>query len=101
MGRPERALDPDDGPLQRLALGLRELREAAGRPSYRELARRAHFSVTALSEAAGGVVLPTLPVTLAYATACGGDRDEWERRWQEVAAELTPATEPDDASPAP
>jgi WD40 repeat protein/energy-coupling factor transporter ATP-binding protein EcfA2 len=44
--------------------------------------------VTALSEAAGGEVLPTLEVTLAYATTCGGDQDQWQVRWQEAARQL-------------
>ncbi|WP_242902252.1 nSTAND1 domain-containing NTPase [Actinomadura terrae] len=88
MGRPERPLDPEAGPVERLAWELRRLRNEAGRPSYRELARRAHFSRSTLAEAATGVRLPTLEATLAYAGACGGDRDEWERRWREVAAEV-------------
>jgi hypothetical protein len=64
------------------------LRVAAGRPSYRQLAKCAHFSVTALSEAAGGAVVPTLNVTLAYVEACGGDREEWAERWQKLIVEL-------------
>ena len=46
MGRPERPIDPDGGPIADFACELRKLREKAGRPSYRELARRASFSVT-------------------------------------------------------
>ncbi|MGH8931953.1 MAG: hypothetical protein ACRDZO_15360 [Egibacteraceae bacterium] len=88
MGRPERLINPEDGPVQRFAVQLRELRQATGRPSYRQLAKRAHYSVTALSEAAGGERLPTLAVTLAYVEACGGDQDEWRARWQAVAEEL-------------
>jgi hypothetical protein len=41
-----------------------------------------------LSRAAGGRELPSLPVMLAYVTACGGDTAEWEARWQEVAGQL-------------
>lgn len=52
------------------------------------MSRQAHYSVTALSEAAGGREFPTLAVVLAYVEACGGDRREWEARWQAVAAEL-------------
>ncbi|WP_052423154.1 helix-turn-helix domain-containing protein [Nonomuraea candida] len=81
MGRPERDLNPEKDPLHRFAAELRKLRVEAGKPSYRELAKRAHFSVTALAEAAGGAVLPSLAVTLAYVEACGGDRREWEERW--------------------
>jgi hypothetical protein len=88
MGRPERPIDPAAGPLQQLAYELRQLRQAAGRPSYRQLSRRARYSVTALSEAAGGEVFPTLAVTLAYAAACGGEPGEWEARWRTAAQQL-------------
>ena len=88
MGRPERPLDPTEGPVQRFAWELRRLREKAGSPSYRELSRKAHFSSTALSEAAGGSQLPTLAVTLGYVEACEGDTSFWEQQWREVAASL-------------
>ncbi|MFI9387131.1 AAA family ATPase [Kutzneria sp. NPDC052558] len=90
MPRGERPLDDGDGPLLRFAADLRRLRELAGSPVYRELSRRAHYSTAVLSEAAGGRKLPSLAVTLAYVTACDGDAGLWERRWREVAAELTP-----------
>ena len=88
MGRPERVLDPENDPLHRFAAELRKLREKAGKPSYRQLSKRVHFSVTALSEAAGGAVVPSLAVTLAYAEACDGDRDEWDNRWHVLMHEL-------------
>jgi WD40 repeat protein len=90
MGRPERSLHPAEGPVQRFAYELRKLRESAGRPSYRELSGRAHYSVTALSEAAGGSVFPSLAVTLAYVRACAGDVGTWEKLWQEAAGQLAP-----------
>ncbi|BCM70648.1 hypothetical protein EASAB2608_05982 [Streptomyces sp. EAS-AB2608] len=102
MPRAERPLDPDTGPLPRFAADLRKLREAAGRPPYRELARRAHYSSTTLSDAAGGRTFPSLSVTLAYVAACRGDCRAWEARWHAVAAELavgTPGDEPADAGP--
>ncbi|WP_181772108.1 nSTAND1 domain-containing NTPase [Amycolatopsis pittospori] len=77
-----------DGPLLRWAADLRRLREKAGSPGYRELARRTHYSTAALSGAAGGRKLPSLAVALAYVQACDGDTAAWERRWREVAAEL-------------
>jgi WD40 repeat protein len=91
MPRPERALDPSDGPVQRLAAELRELRRRAGGPGYRELALRAGYSATTLSEAAGGRRLPMLPVVLAYARACGDEPAGWETRWRAAAAELAAA----------
>lgn len=52
MGRPERPLDPGAGAVQGLAHALRELRRAAGGPSYRTMAKAAGFSATTLSQAA-------------------------------------------------
>lgn len=88
MGRPERPIDPAAGPLQQLAYDLRQLRQAAGKPSYKKLSGRVPYSVTALSEAAGGDIFPTLDVTLAYVAACGGDRAQWEARWRAVEQQL-------------
>ncbi|KMS69506.1 hypothetical protein ACM01_34875 [Streptomyces viridochromogenes] len=86
-GRREGPVDPAAGPVQRFAFELRKLRAQAGGVTYRSLARRAGYSVTTLSQAAAGERLPTLPVALAYARACGGDPAEWEARWQEALAE--------------
>lgn len=88
MGRPERPLDDTGGPIAEFARDLRELRISAGNPSYRELARRALFVPSVLSGAASGFRLPTLPVTLAFVAACGGDSAVWERRWRAVAGSL-------------
>jgi WD40 repeat protein len=88
MPRPERQLDPGGGVVGEFAAQLRQLRESAGRPGYRELARQAHFSATALSEAAGGRRLPSLAVTLAFAAVCGADVEEWEKRWRAARAQL-------------
>ncbi|MFG2963217.1 NB-ARC domain-containing protein [Streptomyces sp. NPDC048288] len=85
VGRPEKPLAQDAGPATAFALELRRLRAAAGSPSYRELARRALFSASVLSDAAAGYRLPTLQVALAFAEACGGDRAAWERRWRAAA----------------
>ncbi|MBM7168693.1 PD40 domain-containing protein [Streptomyces sp. G44] len=87
MGRREKPLDPDAGPVQRFAADLRELRASAGGPTYRVMARRAPYSAVALSQAAAGERLPSLAVALAYVAACGGDTAEWEKRWNAAAAE--------------
>ncbi|WP_372472293.1 nSTAND1 domain-containing NTPase [Jidongwangia harbinensis] len=70
-----------------LATELRDLRRRAGNPGYRELASEAGYSVAALANAAGGRHLPSLPVTLAFVRACGGDPVVWERRWRQASAE--------------
>ncbi|MFF7446002.1 MULTISPECIES: helix-turn-helix domain-containing protein [unclassified Streptomyces] len=87
MGRPEADLDPGAGPVQRFAFELRKLRQEAGGITYRQMAREVEVSVSTLSRAAKGEQLPSLPVVLAYVRACGGDRQEWERRWREAVTE--------------
>ncbi|MEV6447829.1 hypothetical protein [Amycolatopsis sp. NPDC051716] len=97
--RGERPLEGGDGVVVRFARDLRKLREKAGRPTYRELGARAHYSAAALSEAAGGRKLPTLSVTVAYVAACGGDTAEWATRWRTTAAELAATNaEPSDTN---
>ncbi len=88
VGRREKPVDPSAGPVQRLAHDLRLLREKAGKPPYREMAERAGYSTTALSQAAAGDQLPTPVVVRAYVEALDGDPDEWEARWREADAEL-------------
>lgn len=104
MGRHEKALDPTAGPAQRFAHDLRELRRASGTPTYRAMARRAAYSAPTLSAAAAGERLPSLPVALAYATACGGDGEEWEKRWRAAMADVPGPTDhasDDDFAPYP
>ncbi|MFJ9244019.1 hypothetical protein [Streptomyces sp. NPDC101776] len=95
MPRAERPLDLDAGPLTGFAAELRKLRETAGRPPYRTMAKRAHYSSTTLSDAAGGRAFPSLSVTLAYVEACQGDRRAWEARWHTVAAEIAAVAQGD------
>jgi WD40 repeat protein/energy-coupling factor transporter ATP-binding protein EcfA2 len=99
MPRPERPLDPEAGAVQRFAGELRELRRLAGNPGYRELARRAHYSVTTLAQAARGDTLPSLTVTMAYVRACDGDTGVWETRWRAAADELGAAPGKANAEP--
>ncbi|WP_416968095.1 WD40 repeat domain-containing protein [Streptomyces sp. 4F14] len=101
MGRPERPLDPAAGPVQRFAHGLRELREAAGRPTYRAMAQRVQVSAAALAQAAAGKKLPSPEVVKEYVLACGGEPGEWEGRWKEAEAEVAGQArdEPDAAPP--
>ena len=94
VGRPERPVNPLEGPVSRLAHELRQLRAAAGYPSYRSLAKRALFSASVLSSAASGASLPTLQVTLAFAQACGADQGEWQRRWETAARRARPPVKP-------
>ncbi|MFE4832074.1 helix-turn-helix domain-containing protein [Streptomyces sp. NPDC056672] len=86
-GRREVPVDPGAGPVQRFAFELRKLRTEADGLTYRAMAQRAGYSITTLSQAAAGEQLPTLPVVLAYAEACGGNSGEWEARWREASTE--------------
>jgi hypothetical protein len=93
MPRTERPLASEDTELGGFAADLRKLRDKAGKPSYRALASRAHYSAATLSDAAGGKKLPSLAVTLAYVKACDGDEQEWEQRWRAIAAPPDPTGE--------
>ncbi|MFF2124420.1 hypothetical protein ACFVW1_03280 [Streptomyces olivochromogenes] len=97
MGRREKPLDPAQGAAARFAFELRGLRDEAGAPTYRAMARRAGYSGPTLSAAAAGEKLPTLPVLLAYVSACGGDPSVWERRWRAALADEAGTPAPDDA----
>ncbi|MEV0123742.1 hypothetical protein AB0I16_19795 [Streptomyces sp. NPDC050703] len=88
MPRGERPLEDDGGELTAFAADLRRLREKAGSPPYRQLARDAHYSSSTLADAAAGRRLPSLPVTLAYVRACGGDTRAWRERWHALSARL-------------
>jgi transcriptional regulator with XRE-family HTH domain len=83
MARGESPLDSPGGALQRFAHGLNSLREKRGL-TYRQLAAKAGYSRTTLSDAAKGKDLPTVDVIRAYVEACGGDEEEWARRWREL-----------------
>ncbi|MEU5316512.1 hypothetical protein AB0G67_07270 [Streptomyces sp. NPDC021056] len=87
MGRREKPLDPGGGAVQRFAYALRKLRDEAGTPTYRSMARQVGYSGPTLSAAAAGERLPTPAVVRAYVVACGGDPEEWARRWKEAVAE--------------
>ncbi|MFF4801220.1 helix-turn-helix domain-containing protein [Streptomyces sp. NPDC001351] len=100
MGRPERPVDPEAGPVQRLAHELRELRRAAGGPSYRTMAKKAGFAPTTLSQAATGDRLPSWAVVEGYVRACGGDPAEWEPRWKEAGAATACEVREDEAEAA-
>jgi Helix-turn-helix domain len=94
MPRRPSPVDPTHGPAARFACELRRLRDDAGTPTYRALAEQTHFSKATLAAAAGGHRLPTLDVTLAFAQACGGDIDEWRKRWSQARTELGAAEPP-------
>jgi hypothetical protein len=80
------SIAPDD--LEAFARDLRALR-AKAELDYPEMAETSHYEMPTLAAAAGGRRLPTLPVTVAFVRACGGDVAEWEERWQKLAGKIT------------
>ncbi|KAB1909047.1 hypothetical protein F8279_04950 [Micromonospora sp. AMSO1212t] len=91
-GRPEKPLDPSAGPVAYFAFQLRRLRQDAGGPSYRTMASRTFYSVSALSIAAGGIRFPSWKCVEAYIRACGvvaeEDMAQWQELWMYVRQEL-------------
>jgi hypothetical protein len=98
--------EPEPGPrpatpeeqLEEFARDLRELRGQASL-GYPEMAELSHYTMRTLASAAGGLNLPTLPVTMAYVRACHGSVPEWEDRWHRLADAMKPAADgsgPDD-----
>jgi transcriptional regulator with XRE-family HTH domain len=83
MARRENPFNPAEGAIQLFAYDLRALKEKTGL-TYRQLAKRAGYSRTTLSDAANGRDLPTLDVVQAYVGACGGNTAEWDSRWREL-----------------
>ncbi|WP_173157817.1 nSTAND1 domain-containing NTPase [Phytohabitans suffuscus] len=77
--------------MERFVGELRDLRRSAGNPSYRELARRAHYAPTTFSSAVSGYRMPTLEVTLAFVTACEGDVVRWEELWRQADSQARTA----------
>lgn len=90
-GNRGRRLDPDAGPLPKLAYDLNRLREQAGL-SLEEMAARTNFAKPTLSKVTDGHKLPSEGPFIAYVTACGGDRDHWLERRRQVAAQLQSAS---------
>ncbi|WP_225102002.1 helix-turn-helix transcriptional regulator, partial [Streptomyces sp. CoH27] len=97
-------LDSSAGPVEHFAADLRRLREQAGSPDYRSMARRAGCAHSTLSTAAAGRKLPTLEATLAFVRACGADVQEqanWSRRWKQAHSELAELERERGTGPAP
>jgi len=67
---------------------LRSLRLSAGQPSFRKMAKTAHYSHTALAGALSGGRLPSRELTLAFVRACGGDQETWQARWDQTSASI-------------
>ena len=79
---------------------LRALWHSAGRPSYRELARRTHYGRSTLHEALQGTRLPSSDVTVRLVAALGGDVERWRATWAAASQSLeVPASQQPDPGP--
>jgi hypothetical protein len=85
VGRPENPV-LGTGPVAELARALRRIRDRAGRPPYRALARAALTSSTALNDAAVGHACPTWEVVEAFVRACGEDPESMRPLWKKANA---------------
>jgi transcriptional regulator with XRE-family HTH domain len=94
------AASPTEDPAPWLVAELNHLRGAAGMASYRKLAARTNYSRSALWRATRGSRLPSRDITLALASACGGDIAEWDRKWRTAHADTATGRIPgDEAAP--
>lgn len=73
-------------PLVEFAAALRRLRKRAGQPTFRAMARRAHYSPATFCRAESGTRVPSLGATLAYVRACGGDEKLWRAQHAQLLA---------------
>jgi hypothetical protein len=69
-GRPQKSVDPADGPAAALAQALRALREACGNPDYRTLQEYAGIAHQRLAEAARGEQRPPWRAVEGYVRGC-------------------------------
>lgn len=85
---------------------LTRLREDAGRPSFREMARRSGaISHATLHDALQGARMPSWETTVEFAKACGSDpgglREDWERAAAVVRAESGECADAGNTAPEP
>lgn len=88
------------GTIADFAAALRALRDEAGRPTYRQMARQARCSAATLCRAVAGDRLPSLEVVLGFVDSCHGDRAYWAARWRAAAASAQRSRLPDRSRPA-
>jgi transcriptional regulator with XRE-family HTH domain len=91
---PEKPVNNSSVEVARFAAELRGLRAAAGLPSFRVMAGKAHFAPSTLAEATRGVRMPSRAVVEAFAKACDADPAEWAVRWKEFSTGQVPGPPP-------
>ncbi|WP_435201066.1 NBR1-Ig-like domain-containing protein [Janibacter sp. GS2] len=85
---------------------LTQVRDEAGRPSFREMAKRSGaISHATLHDALQGARMPSWETTVEFATACGTDPEVLRADWEQAAAIVRANTEgcaaepPDETEP--
>lgn len=100
MARPENPIpETSPVPLRNFADKMRSCRTAKG-ISYRDMAKLANYSASALSQAASGKELPSWELTRAYIRACDQGESQWRAFWEETRSLLSrPAPVPPGDAP--
>ena len=81
-------VEPRRAAIDDLVEGLRSMRIQAGKPPFRAMAKASGtVSHTTLHDALSGTRMPTWPTVEAFVRACGGDVDQWRRRWAQAAGQ--------------
>jgi Helix-turn-helix domain len=81
MAHEERRSEGDEL-VEQFAKDLRELRIAAGKPTYEKLGHLAGCSKSTVHEALTGARLPSLDITLGLVHALGANEQQWCDRWK-------------------
>lgn len=82
------------GEIEKFAMRLATLREGAGSPSYRSMARTSGcISHATLHEAARGSRFPSWETVEQFVSVCHGDLEHWRADWERTA-ELVGASAP-------
>ena len=86
--------------IEGFAAVLSQLRDEAGRPSFRTMAGRSKaISHTTLHEAVQGNRLPSWGTTAEFVRACGADPREYRERWEQANRIVGSATALDPTGP--
>ncbi|WP_353961920.1 helix-turn-helix domain-containing protein [Streptomyces sp. NBC_01764] len=88
MARPPKEVCTDNPYLHEFASELRALKSKAGDPPYRVMASKSGVSITSLSQAASGRVLPTWRTTAAFVRAARVSEAKWRAKWESLNREM-------------
>ncbi len=84
----------DPALLESFARSMRDLREAAGQPTIRQLAKAAGYSERTVSTVLKGRLQQSRKAVQAVAAALGADHEDWGQRWDALNLALHPPMHP-------